>query len=66
MAITRLQALVDAQENQAAKIVTPQIDQINWQVNPNDIGWLFHYPQLDKQLGRSRRVYWKLVNLCSL
>ena len=66
MAITRLQALVDAQENQAAKIVTPQIDQINWQVNPNDIGWLFHYPQLDKQLGRSRRGYWKLVNLCSL
>ena len=66
MAITRLQALVDAQENQAAKIVTPQIDQINWQVNPNDIGWLFHYPQLDKQLGRSRRAYWKLVNLCSL
>lgn len=66
MAITRLEALVDAQEKQAAKIVTPQIDQINWQINPNDIGWLFHFPQLDKQLGRSKRVYWRLVNLSGL
>lgn len=66
MAITRLKELVDAQEKQAAKIVTPQIDQINWQINPNDIGWIFHYPQLDKQLGRSKRIYWRLVNLSKL
>lgn len=66
MANTRLSALVDAHEAQAAKIVTPQIDQINWKINPNDIGWLFHFPQLDKQLGRSKRVYWKLVHLSGL
>jgi len=66
MAITRLKDLVDAQEKQAAKIVTPQIDQFNWEINPNDIGWLFHFPQLDKQLGRSRRVYWELVKLSGL
>ena len=66
MAITRLKDLVDAQEMQAAKIVTPQIDQINWQINLNDVGWIFHYPQLDKQLGRSKRIYWKLVNLSKL
>lgn len=66
MAVTRLKELVDAQEMQAAKIVTPQIDQFNWEINPNDIGWLFHFPQLDKQLGRSKRVYWKLVKLSGL
>jgi len=66
MAITRLKQLVDAQEKQAAKIVTPQIDQFNWQINPNDVGWMFHYPQLDKQLGRSKRIYWRLVNLSRL
>lgn len=66
MAITRLKELVDAQEKQAANIVTPQIDQINWEINPNDVGWVFHFPQLDKQLGRSKRIYWRLVNLSGL
>ena len=32
-------------------------------INPNDIGWMFHYPQVDTQLGRSKRVFYQLLQL---
>lgn len=66
MSRTRLSDLVDAQERQAANIVRPQIEHINWKVNPNDVYWVYNMPQLEKQLGRSRKVYWRLVQLSKL
>lgn len=68
---TRFRDLVYAQERQAANIVRSQISQINWGVNPNDIYlndiyWVYNQPQIEKQLGRSGKVYWRLVQLSKL
>tara|TARA_Y100001936_G_C15935337_1_gene591690 strand:+ start:120 stop:314 length:195 start_codon:yes stop_codon:yes gene_type:complete len=61
--MTTLQQLDDAHENQAAAIVRKQLDNMHWKINPNDIGWMFHYPQVDTQLGRSKRVFYQLLQL---
>lgn len=63
MPLSTLSDLMDAQETQAAAVVRKQLDNEHWQVNPNDIGWLYHWPQVDKQLGRAKRVYNRLSAL---
>lgn len=66
MAKTNLSTLVDAHEKQSAAITTKQLDCEKWRVNPNDIGWLYLWPQVDRQLGRSKRVYHRLTDLSGL
>ncbi|MCF6442063.1 hypothetical protein L1077_21780 [Pseudoalteromonas luteoviolacea] len=60
---TTLEQLKNRHGIQAAAIVTKQLNNINWKINPNDVGWLYHYPQIAKQPGRSARVYHRLNNL---
>jgi hypothetical protein len=36
------------------------LEQINWQINPNDIPWMLWDPRINKSLGRSKRVFYRL------
>lgn len=63
MAITTLDQLDDRHHAMAAHQCKKEIEQINWQINPNDIGWMFWYPRIEKNLGRSGRVFYRLLNL---
>lgn len=60
--MARFEELMKAQNQQATAIATKQMNVEGWP-NPNDIGWLYHYPQVDKQLGRAKRVYHRLMEL---
>lgn len=62
---TTLRQLEKRHDNNAANIVAKQLNNIG-QVNPNDIIHFFHDPQLEKQLGRSKRVFLHLTNLDDL
>ncbi len=61
--MTTLKQLEDAHDKQASKIISRLLANYNWQINPNDICWMFHDPQVEKQLGRSKRVFNKLISL---
>ena len=61
--MTTLRQLEDAHDTEAAAKVTKTLNNIKWRINPNDILWAFHLPQVDKQLGRSKRVFDRLTAL---
>jgi hypothetical protein len=61
MAVTSLEKLMKAHEDQAFKVVKKQLNCQHWQVNLNDVYWIYIDPQIDKQLGRSKRVFHALM-----
>jgi hypothetical protein len=61
--MSTLQQLEDAHNAEAAAKVTKTLNCLKWQVNPNDVLWMYHEPQIDKQLGRSKRVFHRLSAL---
>lgn len=58
-----LKQIEAAHDTEAAAKVTKTLNNIKWRVNANDVGWMYHYPQIDKQLGRSKRVFNRLSAL---
>ncbi len=60
-----LSQLDDRHHDMAAAQSKPELENIRWAVNPNDIGWMFWEPKMEKNLGRSGKVFWKLANLKS-
>lgn len=66
MAKTNLDTLVERHDEQAKAFVRKQLQNARFAVNPNDSFWLYHLPQVEKQLGRSKRVFQKLTALCNL
>ncbi len=63
--LTTLEQLIKRHDKATASIVTKRLNNIG-QINPNDIIWLLHDPQLNKQLGRSKRVFLRLTHLDDL
>lgn len=61
--MTTLQELENEHEKQAAAICKKQLSNEHYQVNPNDVWWMYLEPQVEKQLGRSSRVYNRLIRL---
>lgn len=61
--MTTLKQLEETHDKQASKVISRLLDNYKWQINPNDICWMFHDPQVEKQLGRSKRVFNRLINL---
>ena len=60
--ITRLNDLYERHENMAVAQSKKDLEQINYQVNPNDVPWMFWEPRMKKSLGRSAKVFWQLCN----
>lgn len=58
-----LEQLYDRHHEMAADQCKKQLEQINWNINPNDIGWLFLYPRMERNMGHSARVFYRLKNL---
>jgi hypothetical protein len=58
-----LQALDDRHTEMAAVQSKKDLEQINWQINPNDVPWMFWGPRINKSLGRSKRVFNRLACL---
>lgn len=61
--MSTLKELEDRHDTQAVAIVTKTLNNEHWRVNGNDVGWMYHWPQIEKQLGRSKRVYNRLINI---
>lgn len=61
--LTTLKQLEDRHDRTNVALVSKQLNCQKWRVNPNDVLWLFHDPQFDKQLGRSMCTYHRLANL---
>ena len=60
---TTLYQLELSHKIQAIHVTHKYLDNINWQIDA-ETGWLSHNkPQIDKQLGRSKRVYYQLMAL---
>lgn len=66
MASTNFSTLMDRHDQQASSAVRRQIRNKRCDPGPNDIMWLCHAPQVEKQLGRSKRVVNQLRPLCKL
>jgi hypothetical protein len=66
MAARTLKAIIDDQDKQSSAIIKKQLNCEGWQVNVNDIPWMYDWPQQVKQFGRARRVYEKLLRLSRL
>lgn len=50
--------------NEMAVIETRKfLENIRFKVNPNDVPWMFWNPIIDRNLGNSRKVYYKLLML---
>lgn len=63
MPSTTLEQLNDIHHDTAADIVRKQLEQINFRINPNDIGWLYMDEVVDKNAGRSKNVFNRLVGM---
>ena len=63
MPSSTLEQLDDRHHAMAAAQTKKELEQFNWQINPNDIGWMFLYPRIEKNMGRSARVFYRLQNL---
>lgn len=60
---TTLSKLEELHDKQASAIVRKYLSNLKYQPNPNDIFWMYHDPQVKKQLGRSAKVFYKLLAL---
>lgn len=61
--MSTLQQLENAHDTEAAARVNKTLNCLKWRVNPNDVIWMYHDPQVNKQLGRSKRVFQRLTSL---
>lgn len=66
MAATIFSTLMDRHDQQASSAVRRHIKNKRCAPGINDIMWLCHDPQVEKQLGRSGRVVKQLRSLCKL
>lgn len=62
---TGYQRLMECHEVEVIARVSRYLSNINYNFNPNDVGWLLEYPQLEKQMGRAARVYKRIEELDS-
>jgi hypothetical protein len=58
-----LAQLDERQLAMAVAVSKKDLNQINWQINPNDVFWMFWQPIIDKNMGRSGRVFNRLHRL---
>lgn len=63
MSRSTLRQLDDRHHSMACDIARKQLDQINYMINPNDIGWMFLDEIIDKNAGRSKKVFYRLMRL---
>jgi hypothetical protein len=61
--MSTLKELEERHDKQASAIVTKTLDNDHWRINANDVCWVYHDPQVNKQLGRSKRVFNRLIEL---
>ncbi|GAB1077498.1 MAG: hypothetical protein SAqTSB_36350 [Shewanella algae] len=61
--VTRLCELESRHSDMAIAQSKKELANIRWRVNPNDIPWMFWEPHIEKNLGRSARVYSRLIRL---
>lgn len=61
--MTTLKELTDIHEDEAARKVTKLLNNYHWKINANDVLWMYHEPEVQKQLGRSKRIYNRLMAL---
>jgi hypothetical protein len=61
--MTTLKELEKRHDEAASAKVRRLLNNYHWQVNANDVLWMYHEPEVEKQLGRSARVYNRLMNL---
>lgn len=62
---TSFKKLMEYHDVEVLSRVNKYLSNINYNFNPNDVAWLLESPQLEKQMGRSARVYKRIEELDS-
>lgn len=61
--MSTLQQLEDAYDAQATANIKKILSNNKYRINPNDVIWLYHDPQVYKAAGRAKRVFKRLSAL---